>query len=391
MKRPALALVVVWLVAANLRAAIFGLQPVLPDIRRELGLSFVATGGLTAMSIAAIGVASIPGVLVGSWLGARRTVTVMAVGVGLASLARLLPPDTPMIFGGTAVLAVCVAFSQPSAVVLLQRWFAGRVERAGSVFSNGILVGGTIGATVTPFIAAWAGWRISFVVWGAVSLMVAIFWVRLTPPADAPLPRLRLAEALRNPRAWQIAALFTFQNLAYFSAAAWLPFLLAGRSPAYLAWVYTCLNLLPIVPLLLLPVLRWSYATSAAYYGANGVVVIVGAVGLALGMRDLAWLLAFMIGLGCAGAFVGSMALLPLVARGEAEASSMTAVVFTAGYLLAFSGPLIAGSLVDRTHAVTSGFWPSILGGLLMATVGLLVPRLLRSGVRPLTEGLPAG
>lgn len=385
MKRPAVAIVVVWLAAANLRAAIFGLQPVLPDIRHELGLSFVATGGLTSLSIAAIGVASIPGVLVGTWLGARRTVTLMAIGIGVASLARLLPPATAMIFGGTAVLAVCVAFSQPSAVVLLQRWFSGNVRLAGSVFSNGILLGGTIGASVTPLIAAWAGWRISFVLWGVVSLIVALLWVRLTPPADAPLPRLRIGEALRNPRAWQIAALFTFQNLAYFTAAAWLPFLLAGRTPAYVAWVFTCLNLLPIFPLLLLPVLRWSYATSAAYYGANGVLVIVGAAGLALGTRDLAWVMAFLIGFGCAAAFVGSMALLPLVARGEAEASSMTAVVFTAGYLFAFSGPLIAGSLADRTHAVTSAFWPSVVGGLLMAVVGLLVPRLL--GVKPGADG----
>lgn len=377
MGRRTLLLVTVWFVAANLRAGIFALQPVLPDVRRDLGLSFSATGGLTSMALLVLGLSSIPALYVGQRLGARRTVGLMAVGIAAASVFRLLPPEALTLFAGSALLAAFVSFSQPAATVLLRRWFATDLHRASGVYSNGILIGGTAGASVTPLIAAVTGWRGTFWLWAAISLVAAAAWWAFTPEDSSPVPRLRLRDALRSARAWQVTALFTFQNLAYFAAAAWLPFLLARSGAGYVAWVFTCLNLLPVVPLLLLPALRWPYATSPVFYFGNGVIVMAGAVGLALGLRDLAWLLAFLVGLGCAAAFVGAMALTPLIARSDEEAAAVTSVVFTFGYVLAFVGPLLGGTLVDATHDVTTGFWPSIGAALVMIVLGALVPRLL--------------
>lgn len=368
-------LVVVWLMAANLRTVIFGLQPVLPAIRHDLNLSFGATGALTSLAIAVLGLGSIPGALAGSWLGARRAVLWMSAGVGVAALARLLPVQPAAIFAGTMLVSLFVAFVQPSATVLLRRWFPDRLGRASGVYSNGLLMGGTVAAVATPFIAGAIGWRGSFAVWGVVALAVAIVWAVVTPRSEAPVPRLSIRTALRSLPAWEVTALFTFQNLTYFGAAAWLPFLLTGSSAAYIAWVFVCLNLLPVLPLFALPGLRWAYATSPIFYLVLGVVTLIGAAGLALGLRDAAWVLAFMIGLGCAATFVGALSLPPLVARSEAEASAITAVVFTFGYLFALWSPLAAGWLVDGTHTVTAAFWPSVAGGALMAVVGLLVPR----------------
>jgi len=365
----------VWLAAANLRTVVFGLQPVLPDIRSDLRLSFGATGALTALALGVIGLGSIPGAFAGWLLGARRTVAIMSAGIGAAALARLLRPEVIWLFAGTMLVTLFVALAQPSASVLLRRWFPERLERASAVYSNGLLMGGTVAAVTTPFIASATGWRGSFVVWGLLAIVIAVVWAGATPGEDARVARPSVLAALGSPRTWQVTALFTFQNLAYFGAAAWLPFLLAGRSPAYVAWVFTCLNLLPVFPLLVLPALRWSYATSPAFYVLQGVLTVLGAAGLALGLRDVAWLLAFMIGLGCAATFVGAMTLPPLVARTEAEASSITAVVFAAGYLLALSTPLAAGWLLDGTGSVTAAFWPSVAAGALMAALGLLVPR----------------
>lgn len=377
MTRPWVVMAMLWLTANNLRLAIFGIQPVLPDIRHDLGLSFTETGALTSAAIVMLGLGSIPGTVIGRWLGARRLVTLMGFGIGASSLVRLLPPQTFWIFLGTILLSLSASLVQPAIAVLIRRWFSERLDRASSVYSNGLLMGGTIGASATPLLARAAGWRGSFVVWAALAISVAALWAVLTPRADAPVPRVRLADAFRNARAWQVTALFTFQNLAYFGAAAWLPFLLTGRDPAYVSWVFTCLNFLPIVPLLALPALRWVYALSPVFYLAMALLTIAGATGLALGQRDLAWVLAFMLGLGCAGAFMGSMALPPLVARSETDAAAISAIVFTFGYLLSFASPVVAGTLVDATHDVTTAFWPSVGGGLLMAVLGLLVPRMV--------------
>ncbi|MEP7105181.1 MAG: MFS transporter [Chloroflexota bacterium] len=377
MKQPWVVLAMLWLTANNLRLAIFGVQPVLPDIRHDLGLSFTATGALTSAAIAMLGLGSIPGTVVGRWLGARRVVTVMGFGIGAASLLRLLPPEVFWVFLGTILMSLAASLVQPAMAVLIRRWFSARLDRASSVYSNGLLMGGTIGASLTPLLAHAVGWRGSFVVWAALAAGIAVLWVALTPRADAPVPRVHLGDAFRNARAWQVTALFSFQNLAYFGVAAWLPFLLADRDPGYVSWVFTCLNFLPIIPLLALPALRWTFALSPVYYLAMALLTIAGATGLALGLRDLAWALAFMVGLGCAGAFMASMALPPLVARSEMDAAAISAIVFTFGYLLSFAGPVVAGILVDATREVTTAFWPSVGGGLLMAVLGLLVPRMV--------------
>jgi len=98
---------------------------------------------------------------------------------------------------------------------------------------------------------------------------------------------------------------------------------------------------------------------------------------LLLGLTDLIWPLVFMVGLGSGAAFVASIALPPLMATDESEASTYSAVMYTAGYLLAFVGPLSAGALVDATGSIRVAFWPPVLGAAGMALVGSLAPRML--------------
>jgi cyanate permease len=91
-----------------------------------------------------------------------------------------------------------------------------------------------------------------------------------------------------------------------------------------------------------------------------------------------------MVGLGAGAAFVGSVALPPLLASNEGETAGFSAVMFTAGYTLAFAGPISAGVLVDITGHVETAFWPPVVGGILMAVAGSLAPRLLvRSRAAP--------
>src|SRR2546428_11498678 len=96
-------------------------------------------------------------------------------------------------------------------------------------------------------------------------------------------------------------------------------------------------------------------------------------MGLLLGLTAFVQPLGFMVGLGTAAAFVASIALPPLIARDESEASTYSAVVYTAGYLLAFVGPLSAGMLVDATGSFELAFWPAVAGGRPVAAGG--VPR----------------
>jgi CP family cyanate transporter-like MFS transporter len=367
----------VWLTAFNLRVILFAIPPTLPEIRSDLGLSYFATGSITSLAVLALGVASIPGALLATRFGARRLVTVCGAGLAIFAAAITLPPGAFWVFAGSALLTLAIAIAQPPLAVLIRRWFPTTITRASNLYANGLLMGNVLGASLSPFISHVIGWRSMFLVWAAVAAIGVVLWVRFTPRDDTAAPQVNLGKVLRDPRVWLVAALFTFQNLVYYTVATWVPFLLGGHSAADIATTFLFLTFFPIVPLFALTFVRWQFALSTWFYVAAGGVAVIGSLGLLFGLTDFVRPLVFMVGLGTGAAFVASIALPPLIATDESEASTYSAVMYTAGYLLAFVGPLSAGMLVDATGQIPPAFWPPLAGAVVMAVVGSLAPRML--------------
>jgi len=377
LRRNVISLGLVWLTAFNLRVILFAIPPSLPAIHSDLGLSYSATGTITSLAILVLGAASIPGALLATRYGARRLVAICVAGLGVFTVSLTLPPAVFWVFAGSALLTLSIALAQPPLAVLIRRWFPDGIARASSLYGNGLLMGNVVGASLSPYMSRALGWRGMFLVWAGVALVGVVLWVRFTPRDQAAAPPANLRAIARDPRVWLVAALFTFQNLVYYTVATWLPFLINDRGPADVATTFLFLNFIPIVPLFALSFVRWQYALSTTFYVGAGGLAAVGSLGLLLGLTDLIRPLAFMVGLGTAAAFVASIALPPLIARDESEASTYSAVTYTVGYLLAFTGPISAGILVDATGTITMAFWPPLIGGILMAVVGSLAPRLL--------------
>jgi MFS transporter, CP family, cyanate transporter len=377
LRRNVISLGLVWLTAFNLRVILFAIPPSLPAIRSDLGLSYSATGTITSLAILVLGAASIPGALLATRYGARRLVAICVAGLGVFTVSLTLPPAVFWVFAGSAMLTLSIALAQPPLAVLIRRWFPDGIARASSLYGNGLLMGNVVGASLSPYMSRALGWRGMFLVWAGVALVGVVLWVRFTPRDQAAAPPANLRAIARDPRVWLVAALFTFQNLVYYTVATWLPFLINHQGPADVATTFLFLNFIPIVPLFALSFVRWQYALSTTFYVVAGGLAVLGSLGLLLGLTDLIRPLAFMVGLGTAAAFVASIALPPLIARDESEASTYSAVMYTVGYLLAFTGPISAGILVDATGMITMAFWPPLVGGILMAVVGSLAPRLL--------------
>ena len=377
MRRTVITLGLVWLTAFNLRVILFAIPPTLPAIRAELGLSFSATGTLASVSILVLGVASIPGAWLATRYGARRLVAVCCVGLAVFTFSLTLPPALFWIFFGSGMLTLSIALAQPPLAVLIRRWFPTAITRAGNLYANGILMGNVVGAASAPFMSRALGWRGMFLVWAAVAGVSVLLWVRFTPGDQAEAPRFNLGVVLRDPRAWQIAALFTFQNLVFYTVISWVPFVVNSRGPEYVTTTLLFLIFFPLVPLFALAFVRWPYALSTTFYVIAGGLAVAGSLGLLLGLDDLVRPLVFMVGLGTGAAFVAALTLPPLVAGNESEASTYAAVMYTAGYLLTFVGPITSGMLVDATGRVNTAFWPAVVGAILMTVVGVFAPRLL--------------
>jgi CP family cyanate transporter-like MFS transporter len=278
---------------------------------------------------------------------------------------------------GTALLTLAVAFAQPAVSALTRAWFPGDVQRASTVYINGQLLGGLLGIAVTPLFVPAFGWRGALLVWTAVALAGAVLWVFAVPAdtAHAEEPR-RLRSLFREPDVWVAAGILTAQNLTYFTAATFLPFLLRDRGADYVALVFFLMNGIAVLPTALAAV-RWSFASSVGFYVASGVLAGGGSLLLLLGLKDAAWVAGLGIGLGTSMSYLGILSLVPRFSPKE-DVAGYSAIVLTVGYLLTFIGPLAAGSLVDVSRSITWAFLPSVVSGLLMVALGFSASRFRR-------------
>src|SRR5207245_1421011 len=159
--RPGLTLVLLWLVGINLRSVILGVPPTLPALHQALSLSYSAAGLLTSLPVLLMAAGAIPGAYLVSRIGARRAVAVGLALVALGAAARAVP-SAAMLFAFTVVFALGVALAQPAMPSLAQAWFPTRIGRAIAIYSNGLLVGEVIAASITlPLLLAPFGWQVA--------------------------------------------------------------------------------------------------------------------------------------------------------------------------------------------------------------------------------------
>jgi CP family cyanate transporter-like MFS transporter len=365
-------------VAFQLRSVVLGVPPVLPMIRDDLHLSFTAAGALTAIPVLCLGAAALPGAVLVNRFGARQVVGAGTVALGVAALLRLAPPAPAALYVWSAAMALGAAMAQPAMVSVLRAWFAGAVQRAASLFTTALSLGGLAGSALTIHLVGLGGWRGTFVIWAVLALAAGVLWLVVAPGRDGHQPQPgALGELVRDRAVWHVAAMFGVQSLVYYAGASWMPFLLRPAGPAYLSLVLLLFNVVTIPVGFLLMTLRVPWATSRRYYALAGALMTLAAGAFVFGPIGLAWLFAIGLGVATGMTFIGTSALPALFARKPAHVAGYAALVLTAGYAISFAGPFLGGVLVDHTHRLESPFWLMTAMAACLVVLGATLPRRL--------------
>jgi len=383
--RPGLTLVLLWLVGINLRTVILGVPPTLPALHQALKLSYSAAGLLTSLPVLLMAAGAIPGAYLVSRVGARR-----AVGVGLALVAlgaalRGAFPSAALLFTFTAVLALGIAVAQPAMPSLAQAWFPTRIGRAIAIYSNGLLVGEVIAASITlPLLLTPFGWQAALAIWALPAAIVLALWLIVTPASEgavatagAWLPDWRSARTLR------VGLLMGGASLVYFGMNSWIPDTLDARHAH---------NLIPLtlgaLNAMQLPVSLWLTLRGDAMLGRRwpyvvaGVGSIVGVAGYALAPAGTAPLWAGLAGATSSLAFILNLGLPALFSPSEVARTS--GFMFTVGYGAAFFGPALGGFAWDWSGHFRFALLPMLVGALAMLAFGATLPRgRVRTASRP--------
>jgi len=342
-----------------------------------LSLSYSAGGFLTSLPVLVMAAGAIPGAYLISRLGARRAVVVGLALITIGAALRGVFPSALAVFVFTVVFALGIAVTQPAMPSLAQAWFPLRIGRAIAIYSNGLLVGEVIAASLTlPLLLVPFGWPLALSAWAAPAGVVLALWLAITPPdrrtttvSPAWLPDLRSARVLR------IGLLMGGASLVYFGMNTWIPDTLDARHAHQL--IPLTLGLLNLMQI---PVSLWLAWRGDAILGRRwpfalaGIASVVGVAGYGLAPVATAPLWAGMAGAASSLAFILNLGTPALLSPSEVARTS--GFIFTVGYGAAFFGPALGGVFWDWTGYFRFALLPMLIGSVAMLGFGLTLPGL---------------
>ena len=231
-----------------------------PLIKDELQLSNYQVG----MLISAFFWTYVPGHFLSGWLseriGAYRT---LALGLLIWSVATLLTGIAvgfAMLLGLRLLLGLGESAGWPASSKLLAMHVSSdKLASANALTGAGLMLGNGVGILLGGLMIAEFGWRALFFVFGAVSLLWLVPWLRLKRPepmahADGqvidhgPAPSFRTMLGKRE--MWGTALGHFCNNYPYFLVLSWLPLYLVkqqGYSITAMAWLGGAVYLLSAI------------------------------------------------------------------------------------------------------------------------------------------------
>lgn len=379
---PSLALVVaIALVAANMRATITGVGPLLSQIADESGTTTAALGLLGSIPLLTWALVSPLAHALTTRFGMSRVVTASLVALALGTIWRSLPGWEANLWLGTTLIGASLAIGNVVMPAAIKHDFGRRVPLMMGLYTA--LLGG-MGALASGLVVPLSqavgtgGWRVALLATGALVPVAAVVWAlatRRAPADDAGMSPRHGSRIWRDPVAWLVAGYMGAQSASFMMLLTWLASLAAsaGRTPVAAGadvMVYQLAGVagsFAVAPALRGRLRRWTPALVP-------IVTAVAVAGMIVAPQAITvW--AVLAGLPAGASLGTALTLMAERARDTPTATALSGMSQSIGYLFAAFGPVAFGAL----HALTGSWTPPLL--LLLAvvvaqfTVGLAVGR----------------
>jgi MFS transporter, CP family, cyanate transporter len=359
------------LLAANMRASITAVGPLLSQITGAYGLSGTEAGLLTALPVLGFAAFSPYAPRLSRRIGMESALlaamVVLLVGIVVRSV-----PSAPALYGGTLLLAAGIAVANVLLPALVKQHFSARQSTVTAAYANtmGLMAAVASGAAVPLADVLPGGWRTSLGAWGVLVIAGLVLWVpRARGTRDSRSEQAHHPLPWRSRMAWQVTAFMGLQSLGFYVMIGWLPSVLkahrvSARGAGFELLVY---QLVALVTTLLLPLVADRSRDHRALAAAAATLSALGYLGLVVAPNlSLPWVV--VAGCGSGPSLVLALSFVALRAQGPSQAAALSAMAQSAGYLLAAAGPFLFGAL----HSASGGWTLSLLA-LLASGVALIV------------------
>jgi CP family cyanate transporter-like MFS transporter len=340
------------LLAANLRAAITSVGPLLETIRADLGLTSGQAGFITTLPLLTFAAVSpqIPRL-------ARRVGTDQLLWIALAALATGIVlrslPVAGFLWAGTVLLGASIAVGNVLLPSLIKRDFPDQVSAVTGVYTAviGVVASTAAGVAVPLGGALPGGWRSALGCWaGFVLIALAVWTPRLSKRQQAEPDAGRAATPWRSLLAWECAAFMALSACGFYTVLSWYPSIVVsyGTTETTAGWLLFAYQLIGVLMSLVVPLLMTRLPDQRLIAATSSLLAMIGYLGL-LFLPGLAVLWVLVTGVGAGALFFLALAFFSLRAADPRSSAALSGMGQSIGYLVAAVGPVLFGALHDAT------------------------------------------
>ncbi|MCW6093111.1 MFS transporter [Clostridium sporogenes] len=363
-------------IAANLRAPLTSVGPLVKFIRDNLHISNTLAGMITTLPLFAFALFSPIAPRLGRKFGVELvlllSVIFLTVGIILRSLSGVAG-----LFIGTAIIGLAISVANVLIPSLIKRDFSEKIGVMTGVYSISMNTFGAIASGISVPIATRLGlkWSGALGIWGILSFISIILWLPQVKRNDE-----RVSEGYKtvssnvnlwkSSLAWQVSLFMGLQSLVFYSMVAWMPEILMqkGMSSNRAGWMLSLMQLALIPFTFIVSVLAGRRSNQRSLVISGCLFILIGILGLLYGSSQFVFLWIIILGIGGGFAFSLSMMFFSLRTENSNEAAQLSGMAQSLGYLLAAFGPILFGFLHDATNS-----WKVPLQALIGITVLLFI------------------
>jgi MFS transporter, CP family, cyanate transporter len=340
------------LIAANLRAALTSVGPLVETIRADLDLTAGEAGFLGTLPLLTFAAVSpqIPRL-------ARRLGTDQLLWIALAVLAAGIVlrsvPVTGLLWVGTVLLGAAIAVGNVLLPSLIKRDFPEHVSAVTGVYTAVIgIVASTAAGVAVPLAGALpGGWRMALGCWaGFVLIALAVWTPQLARRRKTPAPEGKARTPWRSLLAWECAAFMALSACGFYTVLAWYPSILHsyGTSETTAGWLLFAYQIIGVLMSIVVPLVLTRFRDQRAVAAGGSLLAMIGYLGL-LFLPDLDVLWVLVTGVGAGVLFFLALTFFSLRAADPRSSAALSGMGQSIGYLVASVGPVLFGLLHDAT------------------------------------------
>ncbi|WP_153915944.1 MFS transporter [Shewanella sp. TC10] len=365
------------LIAANLRAPITGVGPLLDQITAAFMLSETLAGMITTLPLIAFAIASPIAAMIAKRFGLEFSLFIAILLIGIGCASRMIEQSN-WLFIGTGIIGVGIAFGNVLLPSLVKRDFPTKVAliTCSYVLIMGLVSGGYASLSFPISQYNDLGWSAALASFSLLTIVTLVVWLpqlrSKTKPTIEVLECDQQSRIWQFPLAWQITLFLGLNSFLTYIIVGWLPSILvdAGYSPEKAGMIHGVFQVAAALPgIILIPLM--SRLKDQRYLAFTLAMLAASASLGLLYAPQFALYWTMMVGFCSGGCFILGLSFISLRTDDQHQAASLSGMSQCFGYSLAAIGPMLAGYAFSLSGHWAAALWLCAGASIIGAMFGL--------------------